>query len=309
MRTKTKTIPNIDIEDYIKNKKILIEGHLKDLFSNSYFKEPKELWDAVKYSLLDSGKKIRGTFCITSCESLISSCPMDCLTIASSIEIIHSMSLIHDDLPSMDNDDLRRNKPSCHKAFGESTAILAGDAMLTLAFYLIAEYTKEISDPQKLEIINTLTKSFHFGLVPGQILDLSSNKKYFSLDDLEKISKLKTAELIRSSVVCGAIVALNQNPNKNKIISKLSDFGLNIGIAFQIIDDILDVTSDTKTLGKTSGKDKKQNKQTFPSILGIEEAKKMANNLIKKAKSQLTDIPINTEYLFSLADYIISRAY
>ena len=169
-----KTEFDIDIEHYLTEQKSLVDKQLENIFEHSKnYIESKELWGAVKYSLLDAGKRIRGILCLATHESLGNLYPEDCLTTACSIEIIHAMSLIHDDLPCMDNDDLRRGKPSCHKAFGEATAILAGDAMLSLAFQLITEQIKEISQDKKLEIINTLSNSFAFGLVPGQILDLS----------------------------------------------------------------------------------------------------------------------------------------
>ena len=293
---------NIDIEDYLKKQKLLIDDHLEKIFKeSSNYVEPKELWDAIKYSVLNGSKRIRGILCLTTYKSLGGNNLNACLTTACSIEMIHTMSLIHDDLPSMDNDDTRRGKPSCHKAFGEAQAILAGDAMLSLAFQLIAEDIKEISDAQKLELIKTLTNSFTHGLVPGQILDLSVIGKECGLELIQKISTLKTAELIRASVICGAILS------KERTIEQLNNFGLNIGIAFQIIDDILDVTCDTKTLGKTSGKDEMQKKPTFPQILGIENSKNMAKDFISKAKLELNSIPGDTSYLSSMADYIINR--
>lgn len=308
----TKIEFDIDIQSYLYNKKSLIDNHLKKIFEESNdYKDPIELWDAVRYSLLDGGKRIRGILCLAAYESLLQENDPDlfgdCLTIACSIEIIHAMSLIHDDLPSMDNDDLRRGKPSCHKAFGEATAILAGDGMLSLAFELITEHTKKISETQKLEIISTLAKSFTKGLVPGQMLDLSLAGKSCDLKTIEKISRLKTAELIRASIICGSVIVLEDNPEKEKITKNLTDFGLKTGTAFQIIDDVLDKTSDTKTLGKTSHKDEKQKKLTYPLVIGIENSKNMARELIEEAKLKLKDIPIKVSLLSNLADYIINR--
>lgn len=308
----TRTELNIDIEYYLNKQKNLIDNHLRKLFEASKnYCDPKELWDAVRYSVLSPGKRIRGAFCLATFESIKENGTddpdffEDCLTVACSIELIHSMSLIHDDLPSMDNDDLRRGKPSCHKAFSEATAILAGDAMLSLAFFLITETTKKIPQYKKLKIINILSKAFSFGLVPGQIFDLSLSKKNCELKEIENISKLKTAMLIQASVICGAIIA-NLNDNE-KILERLGNFGLKTGIAFQIIDDILDITGDTKTLGKTSGKDKEQNKPTYPLIIGIENSKKMAKDLILQAKSELNNIQIESQLLPLIADYIINR--
>lgn len=307
---------NIDIEVYLGQQKSLIDNHLKKIFieSNNYI-EPKELWDAIRYSLLDGGKRIRSILCLASYEIVSPDKTHldDCLTACASIELIHAMSLIHDDLPSMDNDDLRRGRPSCHKAHGEATAILAGDAMLSLAFEIIVENTKTISDSQKLKLISVLSKAFGLGLVPGQILDLKTSARQRSKSKIEEISKLKTAELIKASVLCGVIIALNNNKSitekalNETIIKSFERFGINIGIAFQIIDDILDVTSDTKTLGKTSGKDRDQDKSTYPLIMGIEKSKKMTEDLIKKAKSDLAETPFNISLLCSISDFIINR--
>ncbi len=304
---------NIDIEYYLKKKKSLIDDYLSNLFEKDKdYSSPKELWDAVKYSLLNGGKRIRGVLCLATCESTSgnnSNFYNDCLIVASSVEMIHAMSLIHDDLPSMDNDDLRRGKPSCHKAFGEATAIIAGDGMLTLSVNLITEKTKYISDLQKLELIRILTRAFTFGLVPGQILDFLATNKKIDLEQIKNIAILKTANLIKASVLCGAVTADIDFKNKPVLFESIDKFGTKVGIAFQIIDDILDVTSDTKTLGKTSGKDKKSNKPTFPSILGIEDSKIMAENLISEAKIELKKNLQNPNLLFSIADYIVKRIY
>ena len=313
-----KTESNIDIENYLAKQKNIIDNHLKRLFEeNKNFSYPNELWNAVKYSLLDGGKRIRGIFCLAALECINKTFVEDCLTVACSIEIVHAMSLIHDDLPSMDNDDLRRGKPSCHKAFGEAIAILAGDAMLSLAFQLVTEHTKNVAPVKKLNLINILARAFTLGLVPGQALDLMNSEYEVDLKLTENIYKLKTAELIRASILCGAIIGLdsdNQSENKlfkssekEKMLGHFSSFGLKVGIAFQIIDDILDITSDTKTLGKTSGKDKEQKKGTYPMIIGIEKSKDIAKNLITEAKSELEKIPLKTQILSELSEYVINR--
>lgn len=302
-----------DIRNYLNDQKLLIDDHLTKLLTEdknfTRFTQPESLWNAVRYSVLNGGKRVRGVLCLATFNSFINNDKekyfQDCLTTACSIELIHAMSLIHDDLPSMDNDDLRRGKPSCHKAFGEATAILAGDAMLTLAFYLISNNTKNISDSQKIKLINILSDAFHFGLVPGQILDIEKSLEIISLDEIKKIAKLKTAALIKSALLCPAVVSeetIDQN-----VLKTLESAGEKIGIAFQIIDDVLDVTSDTKTLGKTSGKDEKQKKSTFPKLLGLDNSKKMAQELIVEAKGELTKLPLKNSLLFSMADILVSR--
>lgn len=307
----TKIKAEIKIEDYLSAKKDQIDNHLRKLLCESNCSEGSILWDAIKYSLFNGGKRIRGILCIAAYESIKEllnnkdDFTQDSLSTSCSLELIHTMSLIHDDLPCMDNDDLRRGKPSCHKAFDEAIAILAGDAMLSLAFYFIAENTKNISLIQKNELIKILSSVFSFGLVPGQIMDLfSTNKKNINSTTIEKISRLKTAELIKGSILSGVIIALdirNKNdiylePNKS-IIEKLSDFGTKIGLAFQITDDILDTKSDSKIPGKTS----------YPLLHGIENAKIYAQNLSDSAKSILENTGAKSPSLYKLSEYIINR--
>ncbi|OGI20149.1 MAG: hypothetical protein A3B68_00980 [Candidatus Melainabacteria bacterium RIFCSPHIGHO2_02_FULL_34_12] len=312
----TTTELNIDIEEYLKKQKKLIDSKLNFLLDKAKKNiDLKELYDAISYSLLNGGKRIRGALCLATFETYAKNADKelfeDCLTTACSIEIIHAMSLIHDDLPSMDNDDIRRGKPSCHKVFGEANAILTGDGMLTLAFQLIIENTNKINDKEKLEVINILAKAFTFGLVPGQMLDLETVNKSADLNTIDRIAKLKTAELIKAAVICGALIAKKNStiPIPDSILKSLDIFGINIGKAFQVIDDILDVISDTKTLGKTSGKDRKRNKPTYPSVIGLEAAKKTAEDLIENAKFELHKANTDTCVLSSIADFIIKRIY
>lgn len=316
----SKTKPESKIEDYLKTKKNLIDNHLKQLLCEYFFsKEEDELQDAIKYTLLNGGKRIRGILCLATYETIKDHINnkddfiQDSLTTACAIELIHTMSLIHDDLPCMDNDDLRRGKPSCHKAFSESTAILTGDAMLSLAFYLIAEHTNNISATQKIEIIKILSSIFSFGLVPGQILDLSlSGKKDTTTKTIEKVSRLKTAELIKGSVLSGAVIALKNEMHieTNKyILEKLANWGTEIGLAFQIIDDILDITSDSKTLGKTSGKDKEQDKHNYPLLYGIEKAKEAVQKHTENANSILGSLKIKSRLMYQITEYIVNRTY
>lgn len=313
MTTGTKL--DIDIKDYINSKQKIIDNNLKGIFQESTeYSHPKELWDAVRYSLLEGGKRIRGILCIATYESLVKGNDKlkdECLLVASLVEIIHTMSLIHDDLPCMDNDDLRRGKPSCHKAFSEATAILAGDAMLTLPFYLIIQKCKKLNDATKIKILEVLSHTTTFGLVPGQILDLALIKKEVKLKTLEKIYSLKTAELIKASIVCGALLHLDQFDkqlsNELETINKLSNFGRKVGIAFQIVDDILDITTDTKTLGKTSGKDEKLQKPTYPMLIGLDKSKEIAKNLVSEGINELKDIPIDKSLLSLLSEFILNR--
>lgn len=304
------TKSNIDIQEYLKEKKILIDEHLSTLFNSEEFQSTPALWEAVKYSTLNGGKRLRAAMCISTFESLYPNKKellKDCLYVASAIELIHSMSLIHDDLPCMDNDDLRRGKPSCHKAFSEEKALLAGDAMLTLATYIITEKCKNIIPENKCKIVNEISKTFTFGLVPGQVLDIDLAGKNNDLEKIDTIYKLKTASLIKSSIVCGALIAFEESPKSNEIISKLSNFGYKIGKSFQIIDDVLDITSDTKTLGKTAGKDIEQEKTTYPNVIGVEKSKKVAIELISEAKDEIKSINLSSDNLLFLSDLIVNR--
>ena len=297
-----------NIKEYINKQKLIIDNYLIELLSKSEdFAYPNELWEAVRYSLLNGGKRIRGIFCLATCESIINSYTEDCLKLACSIEIVHAMSLIHDDLPAMDDDDLRRGKPSCHKAFGEATAILAGDAMLSLAFMIVSDYLKNTSSEKKVELISLLSRTFTLGLVPGQILDLINTEEKSDIKLTEEIYRLKTAELIKASVLSGAISAFELTDKNQKIINSLKNFGMKVGISFQIIDDVLDVIGDTKILGKTTGKDKNQKKGTYAMNLGIQKSKEIAEGLIKEANEELELLPINSHLLTGLSQYVINR--
>lgn len=306
-------IKSISVQDFLKNNSNLIDNQLLTLLNNEHFASSPGLLDIVKYSSLECGKRLRASLCIATYLSFAKDSDksfQDCLTVASSIEVVHSMSLIHDDLPCMDDDDFRRGKLSTHKKFGEANALLAGDAMISLANLFILQI-KALSSQTKLSIVEELSNTFTFGLVPGQILDLEYEDKKCDIKTIENIYRLKTASLIKSSVISGALICFDQNlkssKTQNEIIHHLTNFGFAIGNAFQIIDDILDVTGDFKTLGKTAGKDISQNKKTFPSVLGVDESRKKAIEMISYGKSELTKISDNTKLLFDLADFIIER--
>lgn len=276
------------------------------------------LFEAMQYAVLNGGKRMRPLLVYATGEAL--GCSVEFLdAAAAAVELIHCYSLIHDDLPAMDNDDLRRGKPTCHKAFGEATAILAGDALLTLAFQTLSDSTlNPIPAEQQIQMVRTLSeKSGMKGMVEGQALDLASegNHQVISFENLCYLHHKKTGTLIEASVALGAIGSLGSassikaNENIQAIIPKLQEYARCIGLAFQIQDDILDITSNTETLGKSIGKDQKQNKSTFPSRLGLDKAKQHTLDLHQQALKAIAFLGNHGRYLVKLSDLFINRKY
>ncbi len=259
------------------------------------------LGQAMSYSLFAGGKRLRPVLTLLACEA----CDKDyrnALKAACALEFIHTYSLIHDDLPAMDNDDLRRGKPTCHKIYGEASAILAGDGMLTFAFEILAQATP---DPAKnLDLVKLLSQAAGIrGMVGGQQKDLEAERATdLGANELESIHRKKTGALISAALEAGGIVA---GAHKDQLTS-LRHFGYAIGLAFQIQDDILDCTGSAEEIGKSPGKDLSAKKLTYPALLGLEEAQKQAALLIQKAQSQLSALPY-TDKLHALSNFIIAR--
>lgn len=266
---------------------------------------PTRLSDAMRYSALLGGKRIRPSLVYASANALGGdSGSAD--TAACAIEFIHCYSLIHDDLPAMDNDDLRRGKPTLHKAYDEATAILAGDALQSLAFQILSQATA-ITSEQRLEMITILAKAGGCdGMIAGQGIDLAAVGKALTLDELEHMHRLKTGALISASVELGALSAGCGDLATRQILRTYADC---IGLAFQVQDDILDVISDTTTLGKTQGADQARNKPTYVSLLGLEGAKLKAQRLIDEACDELQAMGTQSAMLEAIARYITSRQY
>ena len=263
---------------------------------------PKTLHQAMRYSVLGGGKRIRPALVYATGEAL--SCDLaklDCAACA--VELMHSYSLIHDDLPAMDDDDLRRGHPTCHKAFDEATAILAGDAIQALAFAILAK--AEISDTQRVKMIQLLAKSSgSLGMAGGQAIDLASVNKQLNEAQITKMHTLKTGALIQTSVLM-AVVASDMN--NSETYAHFAHFSEKIGLAFQIRDDILDIQADTETLGKPQGSDVAQNKPTYPSIVGVDQAEKTANNLLQQALEEIKDLDKRAENLRTISQYMVRR--
>ncbi|THB70353.1 MAG: (2E,6E)-farnesyl diphosphate synthase [Gammaproteobacteria bacterium] len=266
---------------------------------------PDTLHKAMRYSTFNGGKRIRPILVYMAGEALGSN--MDNLdAAASAVECIHAYSLIHDDLPAMDDDDLRRGKPTCHKAFDEATAILAGDALQALAFHILAvDQAIDISAEVRLEMVNLLAgASGSRGMVGGQAIDLESVGKTIEIAELENMHIHKTGALIRCSVLLGALCAENITPQQRMA---LDHYAKCIGLAFQIQDDILDVESTEEELGKPIGSDIDADKPTYPSLLGIDESKQLAAELIQDAIDSLAELDDRADPLRWLAEYIITR--
>jgi len=264
--------------------------------------EPARLHDAMRYSTLNGGKRIRAML-VYATGHLLEIQPSLLDSIASSIELIHAYSLIHDDLPAMDDDDLRRGKPSCHKAFDEATAILAGDALLTLAFNVLAK--AECTAEQKAHCILLLSQaSGSRGMVGGQAIDLANEGKSISIAEIENMHLHKTGALICS---CITLVASIKFQPSDAEFRHLKYYAECIGLAFQVQDDILDETSSTEALGKTQGKDKQAEKSTYPSVLGLSASKQLTTDLYDESIENLSHFSERADYLRDIAKFTISR--
>ncbi|MFC1748757.1 (2E,6E)-farnesyl diphosphate synthase [Pseudomonadota bacterium] len=267
---------------------------------------PKTLHEAMRYSVLDGGKRVRPFLVYAGGRAL--GVELDSLDgPASAVELIHTYSLIHDDLPAMDDDDLRRGKPTCHKAYGEAMAILAGDAIQTLAFHILAHDPKiEASAERRLRMVDSLTQaSGSRGMCGGQAIDLEAVGQTLDLPALENMHIHKTGALIRASVMLGALASDSADET---LLKHLDHYAKCIGLAFQIQDDILDIESDTETLGKPQGSDVASDKPTYPALLGMDGAKERANELRSEAIASLDSLDERAAPLRWMADYIISRS-
>ena len=261
------------------------------------------LHDAARYSCLNGGKRFRPLLVYLTGQCFGATvATLDIPAVA--VELIHCYSLVHDDLPAMDNDDLRRGKPTCHKAFGYATAILVGDALQTQAFELLSQPSTTLTAEQQLSMIQSLARASGMnGMVAGQALDLHFENKKADAESLKLTHQLKTGALIQASVALGGIAA-NCNPG---IMAQLSQFSATLGLAFQIQDDVLDQTSTTEVLGKTAGSDASNHKSTFATTQGLSAAKKQQNQLFSKALKALEAVPAETHVLRSLVQYIQLR--
>ena len=266
---------------------------------------PTELRAAMRYSLFNGGKRVRPTLAYATALAVAPSIALQKIdTIACSLECLHAYSLVHDDLPAMDDDDLRRGKPTCHIAFNEATAILAGDALQTLAFELLLH--NDLSPHVQVQLLRQLAQSAGAqGMILGQAIDLAAVDKQLDLAQLETMHQHKTGALIRASVAMGAIAAGATDAQ----LAQLDNYARAIGLAFQVQDDILDVTADTLTLGKQQGADIARNKPTYVSLLGLDAARSKLDGLHHEAQHALTNFDRNADLLRALATYIVQRSH
>jgi len=291
----------MNIKDYLSEKRELIDSYLKSYFAAP--SSPSIFHEAMKYSLFAGGKRIRPILTLASYEA----CGGDAKKIipqAAALELIHTYSLIHDDLPAMDNDDLRRGKPTNHKMFGEAMAILAGDALLTEAFFMMTQADIKIKPSILLKVIREVALAAGAnGMVGGQAQDIISEDAEPDSETLEFIHLHKTAALIKSSVRIGPILA----GSRKKQLQALTKYGENTGLAFQIIDDVLDVEGSAEELGKPVGSDSRKKKMTYPSLYGIEGARKKANELILIAIDAIGIFSSEADPLREIAGYLAKR--
>ncbi|HWP83657.1 MAG TPA: farnesyl diphosphate synthase [Terriglobia bacterium] len=265
---------------------------------------PPSIHRAMRYSLFAGGKRLRPILCLETAHLLADQPHPDLEAIASTLELIHTYSLIHDDLPALDNDDFRRGKPTCHKVFGEALAILAGDALLTLAFRVLATLPQSPSEV-KAALAAELSGAAGTvdGMIGGQVADLEAGLERSSPEKLEYIHRSKTAALFRASVVMGAIAGRAEPA----ALDRLAQFGHRAGLAFQIADDILDVESSTETLGKTAGKDAAQKKLTYPALYGVQRSRQLARQWLEEAKMLLSPFGARADTLCAIADLLVFR--
>ena len=259
---------------------------------------------AMNYSLSAGGKRLRPILTLESCKA-VGGDIKDAIPFAMAIEMIHTYSLIHDDLPALDNDDLRRGKPTNHKVFGEAMATLAGDSLLNYAYEIMLSSSINKENPNKyLKAIYEIAKHAGiYGMIGGQVVDVESENKIIDKDKLDFIHLNKTAAMIVGCMRAGAIIGDASEDD----LEKITKYAENIGLSFQIVDDILDIIGDEEKLGKPIGSDIENHKSTYPSLLGLDKSRQIARELREEGKSSIKDLPSEREFLNQLGDYIISR--
>jgi len=294
-----------DLNIYLLDKRQQIDGALHRILEAA--PQPKaRIAEAMRYALMSGGKRLRPVLCLAACETVGGNAELS-LPVACALEMIHTYSLIHDDLPAMDDDRLRRGRPTCHIAFDDATAILAGDALLTLAFETLSskEIRKQVPAEHWLDIISLISVAAGYrGMVEGQMRDmLAEQQASLLLSELEELHLLKTGALIEASICCGALLGQGSFDQ----IASLKVYSKNIGLAFQVADDILNVEGDPLIMGKGAGTDLHRSKSTYPSLLGLSESKEAASRLITQAIESLVRFDHKADPLRAIARYIIER--
>ncbi|MCG6946081.1 MAG: polyprenyl synthetase family protein [Deltaproteobacteria bacterium] len=293
--------PEFDLRHYLEARRLVVEEALEVALPEQDGPESRVV-EAMRYSLFAGGKRLRPILCLAASEAVggetRSAMPAGC-----ALEMIHTYSLIHDDLPAMDDDDLRRGKPTNHKVFGEAIAILAGDALLTEAFVLLSDYSSLLPE-RMIQVIKVIAEAASYrGMVGGQVVDMLSQNKPADLETVQQMHKRKTAALIAAATESGALAGRGSEAQ----VAALARYGRAIGLAFQIADDILDIEGDTELLGKTTGADEARGKVTYPAAVGLERSRQAANEMINDALAALEGFDDRAYPLRSLAHYIITR--
>ena len=297
MKTQQSAVEQMTIQEYLADRQHLVDAELDRLLPPETV-PPETIHKAMRYSVFAGGKRIRPVLCLESARAVAGQDVAGAVAIACALELIHTYSLIHDDLPALDNDDLRRGRPTCHVVFGEAMAILAGDALLTFAFEVAARH----GSARLVEELACASGTVG-GMIAGQVHDLEGEHQQPTPELLERIHRAKTGALLKSSVRMGAIFA---NASDEQL-DALSRYGAHIGLAFQIVDDILDVVQSSEALGKTAGKDAAQHKITFPAVYGLDESRRMAEQERRRAHEALFGFGDSAQRLRELADLIVER--
>ncbi len=294
-----------DLKKYLIEKQTAVNTALENIVRQEGTSEPR-IVSAMRHSLMAGGKRLRPVLCLAAAE-IVGGDEDQVLEAACSLEMIHTYSLIHDDLPAMDNDDMRRGKQTCHIAFDEATAILAGDALLTMAFEVLSKKDNWMSSDyafKKLDVIHKIASAAGYrGMIAGQMADILSEGGNLDMEALKVLHLAKTGALIEASVYAGAVLG-NGTPDEIKM---LTAYGRTIGLAFQVADDILNVEGDPEIMGKAAGTDKTRNKSTYPSLMGVDKSKQFAKKLVADSLNAIKMFDKKAEPLRAIARYIIER--
>lgn len=292
----------LSLSEYLADQVQIVDGMLERWVPDETV-NPSSIHRAMRYSLFAGGKRIRPILAMASGHA-ISGNPVGIENAACTLELVHTYSLVHDDLPALDNDDLRRGRPTCHKVFGDAIAILAGDALLTLAFEVLSRL-REIHPDRKIRLVEELSRAAGTvgGMIGGQVNDIEGERQEPTAALLDSIHRAKTGALLRASVRMGAIYA----GAGDEELAALSEYGEHIGLAFQIVDDVLDVEESSEALGKTAGKDQAQHKITFPAVYGLERSRNMAEEERQAAHAALAKLGERSDRLRQIADFVVNR--
>jgi geranylgeranyl diphosphate synthase, type II len=290
------------LEETLEHGRMMVDTALERLLPSAQ-QCPVSIHKAMRHSVFAGGKRLRPILCMEAGRMIAGSLPPEIEELGAALEMLHTYSLIHDDLPALDNDDLRRGRPTCHKVYGEAIAILAGDALQTQAYEVLSRLN--CSAACRVRIIEEIARGTGTvgGMIGGQVVDLETEHRKPDIETVEYIHRAKTAALITASVVSGGIYAGANEPE----VADLREFGQSVGLAFQIVDDVLDVTQSSQQLGKTAGKDSAAEKATYPALFGVDESLSRANGLIESALKSIGGYGDKGEILSSLAKFLVER--